>query len=154
MWLCLLKNSRQNTAWANAWQVHLFIDSGMRWSMMNENLHNFLVSFPSSQVNGKIALVVCYVCWCLILKQFENYFPKKKKKKKKKSTQQKRKYAEQHILLNGSLLKYTRCWVAIQNNKSRNWGVKLGLRICLLNIWLLCLPEKLPLPHILTQSVD
>ena len=71
--------------------MHLFIDSGMWWSMMNKNLHNFHISFPGSQVNRKITFVVCYICWGLILKQFENYVPKKEKKKYNR-----RKYAKQY----------------------------------------------------------
>lgn len=76
------QNSRKIIAWANIWQMHLFIDSGMWWSMMNKNLHNFHISFPGSQVNRKITFVVCYICWCLILKQFENYVPRKEKNQK------------------------------------------------------------------------
>lgn len=48
--------------------LHLFIHSGVWWSMMDENLHNIYISSPSSQVNRKVTFIICYIGWCFILK--------------------------------------------------------------------------------------
>jgi hypothetical protein len=58
-------------------------------SVMDEDLHNLHVSFPGSQVNGEVTLVVCYIGGCLVLQQFENYVPEEEVNERKETTEKK-----------------------------------------------------------------